>query len=134
MKMDRFDKLVAAGVGVHAALFVLGYIFVGLDYTILLFIFWGLTWITYCGVTAEKWDEADGPYGDTVSVQALALVGGPLCWLICPTCLVPAMQRRAGGFTLLWHVAQRFAREVRRSVVKTMSILHGFCRKEFPSS
>lgn len=134
MKMDRFDKLVAAGVGTHAVLGVLGYIFVGLEYTILLFIIWGLTWITYCGARLEKWDESDGLYEDSVSVPALALLGGPLCWLLCPTCLVPGMQRRAAGFTLLWHMARRLSQEVRRSLVKTMGLLHDFCRKEFPSA
>ena len=77
MKLDRFDKFVAVGLGVHALLFILGYIFVGLEYTILLFIIYGLTWITYCGVVAEKWDNTDGLYDDKVSVPALALVGGP---------------------------------------------------------
>lgn len=134
MKLDRFDKFVAIGLCAHALLFILGYIFVGMEYTILLFIIYGLTWITYCGVVAEKWDNAGGLYDDNVSVPALALVGGPLCWLLCPTCLLPAVQRKASGFTMLWYMAQRISQEIRRSLLKTMGLMHGFCQKEFPAA
>ena len=134
MKMDRFDKFVAVAVGGHALLGLFGYIFVGLEYTILLFIFWGLTWITYCGAAAERWDEAVGPYDEKVSIAAQALVGGPLCWLLSPTCLIPSVQRRAAGFAMLWHLFQRLSQVVRKSVLKTMDLLHGFCEKEFPAS
>ena len=134
MATNRFGLFVLAGFTLHAALFAAGFTFIGLAYTLLVAFGWAISWMLYCGVVASKWDERYGLYDDAVSVLALALIGGPFCWILCPTCLLPQSQRKASGFVMLWFMVQYVLSGIRTSVLRIMAILHGYCEREFPSN
>ncbi len=130
---DRYTTFVVLGACVHAALLFFGYTFLGPAYTTIIAAGWGVCWMLYCGAAEEKWAADAKDYSAGVSIPALALIGGPLCWLLCPQALSPAHQRRRAGFSALWTAAVVLLHSLRGSVLKIMKWLHGWSVQEFPA-
>jgi low temperature requirement protein LtrA len=87
----------------------------------------------YCGAAEAAWEANDKDYSAGVSVPALALIGGPLCWLLCPQCLSPAQQRKRAAFSALWTAAVIVLMSLRASVLKIMAWLHSWSVAAFPA-
>ncbi len=130
---DRHTGFVVLGVAAHAALLICGHVFLGALYTALISAGWSLCWMLYCGAAEAAWEADDKDYSAGVSVPALALIGGPLCWLLCPQCLSPAHQRGRAAFSALWTATVIVLMSLRASVLKIMAWLHSWSVAEFPA-
>lgn len=130
---DRYTGFVVFGVAAHAALLVCGHVFLGLAYAILMAVIWGCCWLLYCGAAEAKWAADEKDYSSGVSIPALALIGGPLCWLLCPQCLSPAQQRKRTAFSAFWTAAVVVLQSLRNAVLRIMAYLHGWGVEEFPA-
>ncbi len=130
---DRYTGFVVLGAAAHVALLLCGHVFLGTAYTVLLAAGWGCCWMFYCGAAEERWAGDDTDYRARVSIPALALIGGPLCWLLCPQCLSPAHQRRRAAFSAFWTAAVMILHSLRASVLKIMAWLYNWSVEEFPA-
>lgn len=132
MKKDKYLTFVIAVCSMHLGLLFGGYMFLGLEYSLLIAFCWATAWIAYCGTLKRDWDK-EGDYKESTSVPALALIGGPFSWILYPMCLIPEKHREASGSGKLWFVAQRIINALKDSVMKVMGCIHSFCEKDFPA-
>ena len=130
MLRDEYLRFILVVVGLHVALFFAGFIFLGLDYSLVIAVIWAAIWITYCGIRKKK--GTDEEYS-AVSIPAMALIGGPFSWILYPLCLSPRQQREATGSAYLWFAVQRIAGALKDAVTNILDHIYSYCEKDHPA-
>jgi hypothetical protein len=115
----------------HVLLFVLSFIFLGLGATVLLSIFGSAVWIIYCSCKERPLNtEDDEAYSAKADVDApslpMAVIGGPWCWLLCPTCLLPFSYAKTMELGFGWDFAGKILYAFCRSVLKLLGYVYDY--------
>jgi hypothetical protein len=119
----------------HVLLFALSFIFLGLGATLLLSICGSAVWIIYCSCKESPLHfEDDEASSEASSAKAdvdapslpMAVIGGPWCWLLSPTCLIPFSYAKAMELGFGWDLACKILRAFCRSVLKLLGYLYDY--------
>jgi hypothetical protein len=131
MPNAKIAVLLMCAVAAHVVLFALLCVFLGLAPAVLLSIIGSCSWIIYCScketpLSAEEGEPAAKADADD-PVLPMALAGGPCCWVLCPTCLLPFSYGKSMELGFGWVLAARILRSFCRSLLKLFSYLYEYC-------
>jgi hypothetical protein len=135
MLNSKISAVLGCAILAHVLLFVVSFIFIGLAATLALSIIGSCVWIIYCAckenpLTDEDSEDSEDNSAGSADVDEatlpMAVIGGPLCWLLCPTCLLPFAYGKTMKLGFGWNLAAGILRSFSKSVLKLLRLLYDY--------
>ncbi|MDR1241407.1 MAG: hypothetical protein LBM00_01275 [Deltaproteobacteria bacterium] len=130
MPNSKIAVFLLCAVLAHVVLFAAAFIFLGLAVALLLSFFGSCLWIIYCSCRETPLSSKGDDLPDKADVDAptlpMAVLGGPWCWALSPTCLLPFSYGRSMEPGFAWNFAAGILRAFCRSLLNLLGYLYDY--------
>lgn len=149
----KFQDVITFVASIHIAALVLLWLFSRMFYAVLVLLAWSAIWAVYSACAKKRWGinakaiQSTRSYHEVFSGYMVALLGGPIFWMLLPMCLSSEKQMTAviqdplGADTSrerseaenLWFFADKISEmfsRLKRAILKPLDTIYAYCNKD----